>query len=216
MIICTHRLEMVVTLLVVLIVTLAGPTTAVLAAGSPANPVITSDHCTVTIEFDAAALLPYRVIILDDNVVVFDETAQPATVGETLKFAYTATVVGDAAPGIGIYIYEGGASVFDLDPYSGVDDCQPGCEASLPAGSVVGSLLIPTRTYWAPQLDAATDVILGVTPSSKSYWVLGQDASQAFYKIALACNYLWVPVATMGPNYDAVWNGTPLPTRVVK
>jgi hypothetical protein len=75
---------------------------------------------------------------------------------------------------------------------------------------------MPTMSYWAPQLDAATEVILGVTPSSKSYWVLGQDAEHAFYKIALACGYLWVPVEMLGPNYDAVWNGTPLPTRVVK
>jgi hypothetical protein len=124
--------------------------------------------------------------------------------------------VGDAAPGIGIYIYEGGASVFDRDPYTGIDDCQPGCEASLPAGSVVGSLLMPSMTYWAPNLDAATEVPLGVTPSSKSYWVIGQDAGHAFYQIALACDYLWVPEETMGPNYDVVWNGTPLPTRVVK
>jgi len=27
---------------------------------------------------------------------------------------------------------------------------------------------------------------------------------------------VWVPKATLGPNYDAVWNGAPLPTAVVE
>jgi hypothetical protein len=214
----TRRMWIVFSLVAVLAFGLAASTTDSLAAGSPTNPIITGGHCTVTIEFDAAALVPYQVVILDDNVVIFDETAQPAAVGETLIFVYTGTEVGTAAPGIGIYIYENGTSVFDVDPYTGIDgNCQQAsCEASLPSGSVVVFFLSSTMSYWAPRLDATTGVILDLTSGSKSYWVLGQDESHSFYKIALACDYLWVPVEAMGPNYDAVWNGTPLPSRVVQ
>jgi len=55
-----------------------------------------------------------------------------------------------------------------------------------------------------------------VLPAGKTAWVLGQDASGQFYKIVWTCTMLWVPVSTMGPNFDAVWNGAPLPTNVVQ
>ena len=45
--------------------------------------------------------------------------------------------------------------------------------------------------------------------------VIGLDASGAYWKIIWECGTLWVPVETMGPNYDAVWNGAPLPAGTV-
>ena len=45
--------------------------------------------------------------------------------------------------------------------------------------------------------------------------VIGLDASGQYYEIIWVCGYVWVPKATMGPNYDAVWNGAPLPVGVV-
>jgi len=82
----------------------------------------------------------------------------------------------------------------------------------LPAGSVVGTFLTDTAAHWAPGKQTAPSVVFA---AGKTAWVIGQDESGAYYKIAYLCNYLWVPVESMGPNYDAVWNGTPLPTRVV-
>lgn len=82
--------------------------------------------------------------------------------------------------------------------------------AAIPSGSVVGRLMFDTRAYYAP--GNITDITLR---AGQTYWVLGIDASGEFYKIALANNYLWVPVNVMSPNPDAPWNGTPLPTRTV-
>jgi hypothetical protein len=42
------------------------------------------------------------------------------------------------------------------------------------------------------------------------------DASGEFYQFVWSCNLLWAPVNTLGPNFDDVWNGTPLPTTVVE
>jgi hypothetical protein len=83
----------------------------------------------------------------------------------------------------------------------------------LPEGSVVGSFTQTTAAYFEPRTDAASDVVFEV---GKTAWVLGVDASGQFYKIAWSGDYLWVPVNTMGPNYDDVWNGTPLPSNVVE
>jgi hypothetical protein len=83
----------------------------------------------------------------------------------------------------------------------------------LPDTAVVGSFTQTTPAYFEPQSDAASDVIF---EAGKTAWVLGVDASGQFYKIAWSGDYLWVPVNTMGPNFDDVWNGTPLPGNVVE
>jgi len=54
-----------------------------------------------------------------------------------------------------------------------------------------------------------------VLPEGKSVMVLGLDASGQYYKIVFAARYLWVKTDVIGPNFDAVWRGTPLPTQVV-
>jgi hypothetical protein len=100
----------------------------------------------------------------------------------------------------GASAYEGGA--------------KPGCEIDIPTGSVVGSFVSSTPFYWSPSEDSAS--VEYSTGSPKTAWVIGQDAGENFYKIVWACQYLWVPKASMGPNYDAVWAGTPLPTRIVE
>jgi len=88
--------------------------------------------------------------------------------------------------------------------------CRP---VDLPPGSVVGTFLTDTVAHWAPGKQTEPPVVLA---AGKTAWVVGMDESGAYYKIAYLCNYLWVPVESMGPNYDAVWNGTPLPTGAVK
>jgi len=82
----------------------------------------------------------------------------------------------------------------------------------IPDTAVVGSFVQTTPAYFAPQSSAATDTVM---EAGKTAWVYGVDASGQFYKVMLAGKFFWVPVNTMGPNYDEVWNGTPLPTNVV-
>lgn len=91
---------------------------------------------------------------------------------------------------------------------------QEGCRAnlSIPGHAVGGRFLADAQAYWAP--DRA---IPGVTiAAGKSARVLGMDASGRYYQIIWGCQKLWVPVHAMGPNFDSVWNGAPLPTVVVE
>jgi hypothetical protein len=83
----------------------------------------------------------------------------------------------------------------------------------IPATAVVGSFVSTTPIYFAPQLDAGTDIVM---EAGKTAWVYGVDTSGAFYRVMLSGKFFWVPVSTMGPNYDDVWQGRPLPTEVVQ
>ncbi len=83
---------------------------------------------------------------------------------------------------------------------------------TLPAGSVVGTFVATTPLYYLPAADALSDSVMTV---GQSLWVTGLSADGLFYQVILSGQFLWAPVETMGPNYDDVWNGTPLPTQVV-
>lgn len=87
----------------------------------------------------------------------------------------------------------------------------PGCDQYLPitATSVVGSFVSDTPLYWKP--GELTNPLITI-PAGKTAWVLGTDASGTYYKIVWACSQVYVPVGSMGPNFDAVWNGRVLPT----
>jgi len=82
----------------------------------------------------------------------------------------------------------------------------------IPSQAVVGSFVTTTPVYGSPDPNAASTTVM---EAGKTAWVYGVDASGQFYKVMLAGKFFWVPVNTMGPNYDEVWNGTPLPTTVV-
>ena len=90
----------------------------------------------------------------------------------------------------------------------------PGCDMrmNLTSTSVVGAFVADTPIYWTPGVLASPAVSIS---AGKTAWVLGKDAAGEYYKIVWACDYLWVPVGTMGPNPDAVWQSTPLPEQVV-
>jgi hypothetical protein len=191
---------------------------ALAQAGTPQAPLISSVGCTLTVEFAAAVTTSaYNVQIWDDGVQVFSQSQTATTVGQVLSFTYTFTSIGTAAPGVGIDVFEGGALAFTVDPYTDLDQtCNPaaGCPIGFPSGSVVGAFVAPAPVYSVPgQLVEAPPVTI---EAGKTAWVIGLDASGQYYKIFWACDFLWVPANTMGPNFDQVWNGTPLPTRTVE
>jgi hypothetical protein len=86
-----------------------------------------------------------------------------------------------------------------------------GCIA-IPDGSVVGKFTESALMYAEPSVPTGPEIFLS---PGESAWVIGVDESGEFYKIIWACEYRWVRVGTMGPNYDGVWNGRPLPTGTV-
>ncbi|GAB4422476.1 MAG: hypothetical protein Kow00106_19620 [Anaerolineae bacterium] len=87
----------------------------------------------------------------------------------------------------------------------------PGCDQFMPisASSVVGTFVLNAPLYWAPGelVQPYTEI-----PAGNTAWVIGTDSSGWYYKIVWACDVLYVPRYTMGPNFDAVWSGKPLPT----
>ena len=88
----------------------------------------------------------------------------------------------------------------------------PTCGPDL-RNAVVGSFVMPAALYSAPGVPVEPWV--GVAPGQTA-WVLGLDASGEYYQILWGCQRLWVPAEAMGPNYDLVWNGMPLPTNDVE
>jgi hypothetical protein len=90
----------------------------------------------------------------------------------------------------------------------------PGCDTEMPitATSVVGSFVTDATLYWVPGELVAPQTTIS---AGQTAWVLGVDATGMYYKIMWACDLVWVPINAMGPNFDATWNGRPLPTEVV-
>lgn len=194
------------------------------AAGTPSDPVLSVLFCKLTVEFDAeAAGVAYNVQIWDDGQLLFSPTRTSSAAGETLSFTFDFTniTIGQGVPGIGILIFADGALVYMNDPYTGLDaPCaafqanEPGCDLlSLPSGAVVGSFVQTAPLYWAPGelVQPALSMAAG-----KTAWVIGPDATGQWYKIAWACDFLWVPAGSLGPNFDDVWQGRPLPTNTVQ
>ena len=85
-----------------------------------------------------------------------------------------------------------------------------GCSLSIPDNSVVGEAPLGAQAFYAPG-----QVASGVVLNPGTYIVTGQDESQTYYQVALACQLLWVRKDTMQPSYEAPQNGAPLPTQIV-
>ncbi len=88
------------------------------------------------------------------------------------------------------------------------------CVIPIPDGSVVGALPSDQIAFYAPGKLTAPNV----TINAGTYWVTGigtaDDGSQ-FYRIIVGCLYLYVPIDSMQPSYQAPWNGEPLPTNEI-
>lgn len=85
-----------------------------------------------------------------------------------------------------------------------------GCSLIVPVGSVVGEAPLGAQVYYEPG-NTSPSVIL----NPGTYIVLGQDKSETYYKIMLACQFVWVRKDTMQPSYQAPQNGAALPTTIV-
>ncbi len=177
--------------------------------------------CTLAIHFNVAAADPAGTYLIE----VWDNGWLIGSVSVAVNGAGTYTgrvLVQNPWPrpdGLGIYLYfPNGADASNIDPYfpNGLDAaCGAGPDmVPMTPDAVVGMVKSDTALYFAPRADA---MVKGLTLSAgKTVWVLGMDASRQYYQIVLAGKYLWVPAAALGPNYDEVWAGTPLPTTVVQ
>ena len=74
------------------------------------------------------------------------------------------------------------------------------------------TLVRDAMLYAMPGQPVTPEIVL---PAGKNVIVLGMDESGQYYKVVFAATYLWVEADALGPNYDAVWGGAPLPTQVV-
>jgi hypothetical protein len=92
---------------------------------------------------------------------------------------------------------------------------QPGCDVLMarPDTAVVGAFVADTPLYSEPGVLVSPALTMA---AGKTAWVLGVDPSGQYYRIIWVCSYVYVPTSSMGPNYDAVWQGRPLPTGVVQ
>lgn len=89
----------------------------------------------------------------------------------------------------------------------------PGCDAliTIPADAVGAKITADTLAMWKP--GQTTNTLLTAGTSVRA---LGLDASGMYTKILFACDFLWVPRNTIGPNPESPWYGAPLPTGVVQ
>jgi hypothetical protein len=121
---------------------------------------------------------------------------------------------GDQPPGMGIYIDSvAGGAVEQGFLQIAVTCGYAGCMPDIPPQAVVGAFTQTAEIYWAPGHLAA-----GEPPveTGKTYWVAGQDETGMYRKILIACEWVWVRAETVGPNFDEVWNGRPLPGTIVE
>jgi uncharacterized metal-binding protein len=181
------------------------------------NPTVTVNTCSLSITFTASPGGTFTLTLSDASGTVYSET-QSAAEGEVVTFNYTAV----APTSLTISLSDGTTETFSGSTGAFAATCssepiEVGCDSPIPAGSVVGEVLAPSIFYWGPELWMTTSPPISIpTEPRKTLWVVGMDADRELYQVVFACDLLWLPVEVMGPNFDRVWNGTPLPTRIVE
>lgn len=184
--------------------------------------------CTVTVSFVATDQTTYFFDVFNPGLVSEQSYTPfgPDELPADVSFSYTYSG-GFPAPGLTIVLSASDDVLqqFDVSGDALTTSCQPPAPDDEPpvpvalatcgpdlSDAVVGSIIAPADLYVAP--GQLTNPLYGLTPGTTA-WVLGMDASGEYYKIEWACQQLWVLAETMAPNYDAVWNGMPLPTNGV-
>ena len=152
----------------------------------------------------------YRVEVTDGaGTIIFSlSTSRPVSTVTSLGIGVYSTApqfnpitmtfiseAGNSLPEQIVSVQQG--SCAGLPSFAAVGACLP-----LTDFAVVGSLPLDTQADYAPGQPAA-----GVMINAGTYWVLGQDESHQFYKILLACQYLWVPVELDAAELSAALAG---------
>ena len=140
-------------------------------------------------------------------------TTLAGPVAAPTTFVYHMPEIGSQPPGLGIYV--NAASGGEVAAINISASCSAaGCDAMVPIPSqaVVGAFTQNSELYWAPG-----EVVSGnpYIEAGNTYYVAGQDETGMYRKVLISCQWVWVRAETVGPNYDDVWNGAPLPTTVV-
>ena len=146
--------------------------------------------------FDPANGFPTCIAGANDNPPIFSESLDPAITYYVVPFDDTFDQLGGT--------YELIIDGFPAAP-AGSD-----CSTPIPDGSVVGEAPLGAQVFWAPGQESP-----GLVLNPGTYHVIGQDASETYYKLFFNCQYIWVRKDTMQPSWLPPQNGAPLPQRIV-
>ncbi len=104
---------------------------------------------------------------------------------------------------------------FAVDSVTIPAQCDAGCDTliAIPSQAVMGQFVSDALLYYTPGQLIVPNLTV---PAGKTYLVIGQDASGQFRKILLQCQFVWVPLNSVGPDPEPLWNNKPLPTTVVQ
>lgn len=203
-------------LIITLVCALLIVSTAAAAPGATFNSVV-EENCVIT-----------AVITVRDAGTyyfeVFDDGQRAATIPFTAALNETVTIhyrfersSAEGAPGVALAITNGQPAATIryyalIDSFSLSEECLRtfGCQILIPVDAVVGSLPESTQAFYEPG-NISPDVFI----NPGTYWVFDtdtDDAGNAYYRILLACQFLYVPVDAMEPNFDEVWQGRALPS----
>ncbi|HEX3053557.1 MAG TPA: hypothetical protein VHP83_23055 [Aggregatilineaceae bacterium] len=190
------------------------------SAGAASPAIITSitaENCSIFVEVYAYVEGEYTVRLLDDGHLLQTANISASVADAYYTVQFNLGVLGSRAPGIGIYLSGGGAND-SVDPY--IPDIAATCGAGpdqvvLPSSAVGGTLVQSAELYWGPDPGQLVKPLVTLAVG-KHVLVVGPDATDAFYKIIFAGKSLWVRAETLGPNFDSVWGGRPLPTNAVQ
>ena len=152
-----------------------------------------------SVEGLAAAIASSHYLMVDGATV-----AGPVAIGEPLTYTFQST-------GTHTIVHELiGRGVVNISWSCAA--MVAGCDVSvaLPSTAVVGSITDNAAVYGAPGV--MSDVVLEM---GKTFWMDGVDESGMYRKVLISCDWIWVEASKTGPNYDEVWNGTPLPGHTV-
>lgn len=203
----------------ILIALLVGATSA-FAAQNATFVSASSVGCTIFVTFTVEDAGTYYFNTWDDGSVI-NSQAFTVGAGATVDASYTlsgAPLAGVA--GVGLYLQPdpGGLTNYDrIDPFlitvpsggCGASVSAGGCGVAVPSTSVQGRVQFTVNALFEPRADALTNVTI---PGGTAWYVL--DGQNGYYQIFIACKAspVWVPADSLGPNFDAVWQGRPLPS----
>jgi len=128
--------------------------------------------------------------------------------------AFDSSRVFFTAPVTGVYTLRADGFGSATGPYIlSITDSPPGCDASLniPSTAAMGAFVADAPVYSNPGVLIDPPITI---PAGKTFWVLGLDATGQYYQIYLECSSVWVPASAVGPNFDDLWQGRPLPTEI--